>query len=130
MPKKKGDMDIAKILEELSHREPIFHRPEFGTTPADFERMTVEDYWEVGASGRTYDRTFVLQELQRRFARAHTDIWETSDFRCRRLAPDVYLAKPDAPEPAVHHLAAYVRGLENRLPPGHFGPESLSRRDY
>ena len=53
---------------ELRDREPIFHRPEHGTTRADFEAMTVADYWEVGASGTVYDRATLLDELDRRFA--------------------------------------------------------------
>jgi hypothetical protein len=85
------DPELAEILAELSRREPIFHRPEFGTARADFEKMTQEDFWEVGASGRWYSRTTVLDELERRHSAPHSDIWETSEFRCRRLAPDVYL---------------------------------------
>jgi hypothetical protein len=38
------------VLNELIQREPIFHRPELGTTRQDFENMTVETFWEVGAS--------------------------------------------------------------------------------
>jgi hypothetical protein len=78
-------------LAELKRREPIFHRPEFGTSRSDFERMTSEDFWEVGASGRRYSRAVVLDELEKRWAGSHTDVWETSDFRCQKLAPDVYL---------------------------------------
>ncbi|MHC5761500.1 hypothetical protein [Nostoc sp.] len=39
-------------MNELIQREPIFHRPELGTTRADFEQMTESTFWEVGASGR------------------------------------------------------------------------------
>jgi hypothetical protein len=83
--------ELQGILAELCRREPIFHRPEFGTTRADFERMTVEDYWETGASGRRYSRKFVLDELEKRFSVPHADVWETSDFQCRRLGDDTYL---------------------------------------
>jgi hypothetical protein len=83
--------ELKPVLEELSQREPIFHRPEFGTSRADFERMMVDDFWEVGASGARYSRQFALEELERRHAAPHEDIWETSDFCCRQLAPDVYL---------------------------------------
>jgi hypothetical protein len=85
------DPELVEILAELSSREPIFHRPEFGTTRADFERMTADDFWEVGASGRRYSRAYVLDELERRHAAPHADVWETRDFHCRRLADDVYL---------------------------------------
>jgi hypothetical protein len=83
--------EFEDVLAELSAREPIFHRPEFGTSRADFEGMTVEDFWETGASGRRYSREFVLDELERRFSTPHEDVWETRDFCCRRLSADVYL---------------------------------------
>jgi hypothetical protein len=83
--------ELREVLAELSRREPIFHRPEFGTTRADFERMTVEDYWETGASGRRYSRKIVLDELEKRFTVPHADVWETRDFQCRRLGEDTYL---------------------------------------
>ena len=82
---------LAEIQVELSSREPIFHRPEFGTTRADFEAMTAESFWEVGASGRRYSREFVLDTLERRFSAPHSDIWETSDFECLQLGENVYL---------------------------------------
>ncbi len=85
------DSAITDVLAELSRREPIFHRPEFGTSRGDLEALMVDDYWEVGASGRIYDRAFIINELERRFTAPHEDIWQTSDFRCRKLGPDVYL---------------------------------------
>jgi len=83
--------ELEGVLAELSRREPIFHRPEFGTTRADFERMTAEDYWETGASGRRYSRQAVLDGLEERFSAPHEDVWETRDFHCRRLSEDTYL---------------------------------------
>jgi hypothetical protein len=83
--------ELSDILAQLSSREPIFHRPELGTSRADFEKMTMDDFWEVGASGRRYSRAYVLDELEKRHAVPHVDIWETMDFHCRRLADDVYL---------------------------------------
>jgi hypothetical protein len=83
--------ELAEILAELIAREPIFHRPELGITRADFERMTAGDFWETGASGRRYSREFVLDELDRRYAAPHDDVWRASDFYCRELAAGVYL---------------------------------------
>jgi hypothetical protein len=85
------DAALSEILAELSRREPIFHRPELGTTRADFEKMTVNDFWEVGASGRRYSRAYVLDELEKRHAVPHADAWKAMDFHCRRLADDIYL---------------------------------------
>lgn len=83
--------ELQEVLAELCRREPIFHRPEFGTSRVDFERMTAQDYWETGASGRRYSRQRVLDGLEERFSVPHADVWETRDFHCRRLAQDIYL---------------------------------------
>ena len=86
-----ADADAARALEALRAREPLFHRPEFGTTRADFEAMIVDDFRETGASGRCYDRACVLGVLERRHAQPHDDPWETSDLHCRALGARVWL---------------------------------------
>jgi len=86
-----ADPKLASVLRELAAREPIFHRPELGTTRRDFEAMTEPDFWEVGASGRCYGRDAVLDLLERRWAEPHDDPWEARDFVCREIAPDNYL---------------------------------------
>ena len=75
--------ELQEVLAELSSREPIFHRPEFGTSRADFDKLMAEDYWETGASGRRYSRAAILDELSKRFSVTHTDVWETSGFEHR-----------------------------------------------
>ena len=85
------DPALVGVLNELVIREPIFHRPEWGTTRADFENMTSPDFWEVGASGRRYSRDYVLSELEKRCEGKNAEVWEAKDFHCRRLAEDVYL---------------------------------------
>ena len=85
------DTKLLPILEELQRREPIFHRPEFGTTRRDFEAMTEPDFWEVGASGRRYSREYVLDVLEERYRQPLEDNWETSNFHCREIAADNYL---------------------------------------
>jgi hypothetical protein len=88
---RKTDPALLDILEELKSREPIFHRPEFGTTRTDFERMMHPDFWEIGASGRRYSREYALAELEKRHQHPHEDVWGTSEFHCRELAPNIYL---------------------------------------
>ncbi len=90
-PKLTTAPELAEVLAALSSREPIFHRPEFGTSRVDFERMTAEDFWETGASGRRYSRNDVLDALEKRHSAPHKDIWETKDFHCRKLSDDTYL---------------------------------------
>ena len=79
------------MLQALREREPIFHRPEFGRTRADFERMTDSDFFEIGASGQRYSRTHVLDVLEHRAPDPAEHTWKTSDFHCRELDPDTYL---------------------------------------
>jgi hypothetical protein len=85
------DPAISDILYELAAREPIFHRPAPDATRADFERMTVDDFWEIGASGQCYDRATVLDVLEKRQKNAQPDVFETSAFHCRKLSESVYL---------------------------------------
>lgn len=83
--------NLLAVQEELVAREPIFHRPEHGTTRSAFEAMTAEDFWEVGASGRRYSRRHVLDTLEQRYSTPHKDIWKTEDFYCQEIAPANYL---------------------------------------
>ena len=90
-PKLVTDPNIADVLKELIQREPIFHRPEFGTTRADFENMTEGTFWEVGASGRRYSREHLLDELEKRYTNQAEDSWQTRDFHCLEIAAENYL---------------------------------------
>jgi len=90
-PELHTDPALVEVLDELRRREPIFHRPEFGTSRGDHLAMTAEDFWEVGASGRRYSRDYVLDVLDERQRDPQPDPWETADFHCRRLADAVYL---------------------------------------
>jgi len=83
--------ELADVLAELSRLEPNFHWPPKNMSRDALERMTVEDFWEVGASGRRYARDFVFSVLEQRMSKPEADVWQTSDFHCRRLSADVYL---------------------------------------
>jgi hypothetical protein len=85
------DQTLLGVLDELKRREPIFHRPELGTSRANFEAMTDPDFWEIGASGRCYSRDHVLEVLDHRYGSPHEDPWETSELQCHQLATDLYL---------------------------------------
>ena len=87
------------VLNELIGREPLFHYPEFGRTRQDFETVTDAAFWEVGASGRRYNRESVIAEVTKRYedpqycgihAPPESD-WQTKDFWCREIAPNSYL---------------------------------------
>jgi len=81
----------ATALEELRQREPVFHRPEFGTTRADFENVMDDAFWEIGASGRRYSREYVLDVLEARWRDPPLDRWEAYDFHCCQIAAGNYL---------------------------------------
>ncbi len=78
------------MLQELRRREPIFHRPQFGTTRADHRTMTAEDFWEVGAYGKRYSRGHELDVLDERQRDPQPDPWETDESHCRQLAKACY----------------------------------------
>jgi hypothetical protein len=82
---------LTEIMQLLSDREPIFHRPEYAATLEEFDRMMVHDYWEIGASGKRYDRAFILEVLAERLAHPAPDPWQTKDFACRQLGENTYL---------------------------------------
>ncbi|WHZ12746.1 MAG: hypothetical protein OJF60_003187 [Burkholderiaceae bacterium] len=87
------DLDpLDQVARELAAREPIFHRAEFGTRRSDFEGMTTDDFWEIGASGRIYSRAFVLDALEQRHRTPVVERLIVTDFACRRIVADVYLA--------------------------------------
>ena len=90
-PKLETAPELAEVLDELSRLEPIFHWPPEDMSRNALEKMTVDDFWETGASGRRYAREFVLDVLEQRQAKPGPDVWETSEFYCRKLANDVYL---------------------------------------
>ena len=85
------DRKLLGVLKELQAHEPIFHRPELGTTRAALEQMMDAGFWEVGASGRCYSRDYVLETLLERHSAPQEDVWETSGFRCAELGPHTYL---------------------------------------
>ena len=85
------DPRLAGVLQELMAHEPIFHRPELGTSRADFERMTETTFREVGASGRRYDREYVLNVLESRSGAPQEEDLHAQEFHCHELAENLYL---------------------------------------
>jgi hypothetical protein len=91
-PRPVTDPALEEVLAQLIHHEVIFHPPGLGTTGVDFENTMARDFWEVGASGRRYSRSQVLEMLEERSQQDHrNEMWETSDFYCKRLCEDIYL---------------------------------------
>jgi hypothetical protein len=96
-------MKLDEVKKELMAREPIFHRPEWGTARADFERMIAAEFHEVGASGRRYSREYVLDMLEQRHSAPHEDVLEASGFECVWLGGETYLLTYDLVQDRVRH---------------------------
>jgi len=80
-----------EVLRELMAREPLFHRPEFGTTRKDFDKLMAPEFWETTASGRRVSRQFILDCLEKRYEKTTEVTWEIEDFRCSEIAANNYL---------------------------------------
>ena len=89
--------DIEKVLNDLKQREPIFHHPNrYGKNREDIELMMVDDYWEVGASGRIYKKEEIIETLLDRYHDPNfIDDWATDNFNCRKIAESNYLLTYD-----------------------------------
>jgi hypothetical protein len=96
-------MKLEDVKAALMAREPIFHRPEFGTARADFERMMAPEFFEVGASGQRYSRKFVLDLLEQRHASPQEDVLEASGFECAWLGGETYLLTYDLVQDRVRY---------------------------
>ncbi|MDP9039616.1 MAG: DUF4440 domain-containing protein [Acidobacteriota bacterium] len=88
----KTEPSSETVTAELLAREPIFHRPEFAFSLTQFDRMMAPDYWEIGASGRRYTRSYILK-----FLATHPPVdaaqagWTVLEPLCRPLGPATYL---------------------------------------
>jgi len=84
--------NLEEICAELAAQEPIFHRPAFARTNEDFARLMAPGYWEIGASGKKYDRTFVLQHLAEN-PPVDADVagWKVLEARCTPLGGGTFL---------------------------------------
>ncbi|MGE5351294.1 MAG: DUF4440 domain-containing protein [Acidobacteriota bacterium] len=86
------DQKYLSIRDELLRLETLLHHPEEGTTRKDFEAMTDELFWEVGASGNRYSRSFVLDVLVERAQNINPDDkWLTREAWCNEISANYFL---------------------------------------
>ncbi len=83
--------DITPVLMQLKLLEPLIYAANDGQQRAHFDSLLAPDFWEVGASGKVYDRAFVLDTLEARQAAPRAEIWQAYDFRLDELAPGNFL---------------------------------------
>lgn len=85
---------LMGILEELKKLELMFHHPKLNDSYLNFNQLIDAEFWEVGASGKKYNREYVLNIVTERFHNsndAQNNSWESKDFHCLEIAPDNYL---------------------------------------
>jgi hypothetical protein len=87
---------LAQVLQQISAREPLFHHRDLVYSAETFDRETSDDFWEVGASGRVYQRDQVRDGILERLATEDEDVmlaegWQTEDHHVRALGADTYL---------------------------------------
>jgi hypothetical protein len=86
------DQKYLCIRDELLRLEALLHKPEEGTTRKDLEAMTDGLFWEVGASGNRYSRSFVLDVLVERVKTPNpSDKWETREAWCNEISVNNFL---------------------------------------
>lgn len=95
-----SDLELNHILSELSAREPIFHRREFGSLRADLEQMIDDNFWEIGASGKVYSRDHVIETLLATYEKGpEPHDWPCRDFTVTVLAEGLFLLSYILEEP-------------------------------
>jgi hypothetical protein len=84
-------IELNELVSLLRQLEPIFHAACPDATEADFERLVAPDFWEVGASGKIYDRAFALRVLKNRQTTPLAELWQASDYAVRQVGEHVFL---------------------------------------
>lgn len=102
---------LQPLLEELQALEPVFHAAHIGATPAQFERLVSQQFWEVGASGMRYSRAFALQVLSERAHLPDESAWQTQDWHLSEAGSGVYLLTYTLIQPGrtTKRLSVWVR---------------------
>ncbi|QWW69699.1 DUF4440 domain-containing protein [Rhizobium sp. WYJ-E13] len=111
-----SDLDLDHIVRELAAREPIFHRREFGTSRADLERMTDDIFWEIGASGRVYQRGYAIETSLARYENGpEPHEWPCRDFTITVLADGLFLLSYilEEPQRLTRHSTIWRRAEED-----------------
>lgn len=94
-----------EIVAELRAREPITHHDPIGADRAAIEELLVGDFFEVGASGRVYDRERVIDIVVDRYERDDSAVvGEIEDFRVRVAGPETYIVTYTLLQPDGHSV--------------------------
>lgn len=83
--------ELETVLHELRQLEPLIYAANDGAMRSHFERLLAPDFWEVGATGRVYDRAFVLDTLAQRQQQPRKEAWHTFDHAVRQIEAHHFL---------------------------------------
>ena len=79
---------MSNLLSELQALEVELHHPGVRCSRERLEQLLHPDFYEVGRSGRTYDRSTVIAHLA---AQESQPLMESEEFALSELAPGVAL---------------------------------------
>jgi hypothetical protein len=85
--------ELAIHFEELNRLEPIFHTAATGPERHKYEPLIAVDFWEIGASGKRYDRETVLKTLAEREIAGIFEQLSPEDFDCAVLEANCFLVR-------------------------------------
>jgi len=83
--------ELLPILQKLKPLEPLIYAANAGKDSAYFDRLLAPEFWEIGASGRRYDREYVLSELEKRKKHPRDEVWHTDGYYVQALSGTHYL---------------------------------------
>jgi hypothetical protein len=110
-----------EIVEELRSREPILHHNPTGLERSAIEARLADDFFEVGASGRIYDREQAVELVVERFERDDVGIaGEVEDFRVSEIAPHTFIATYTLHTPDGHAVRTTRRATVWSNAAGHW----------
>ena len=93
----------SEIAAQLREREPVFHREPDGADRPHFESMLVEDFFEIGASGRLYERERVIETVVDRYERDDPGVLnEVEEFAVREIGAHLFIATYVLHQPDGH----------------------------
>jgi len=85
------DPALQPVLDELRTLEPLIYAANDGAPRQHFESLLNDDFWEVGASGKVYDREFVLATLAQRQEQPIDESWHCFSFHLRQIETQHFL---------------------------------------
>lgn len=79
---------LADVLQKL---ESTLLRSAPDVTDEQIESLLAEDFHEIGASGRRFDRAYAVAALRDRRSRVPQELWTRSDEHIQELQPGLAL---------------------------------------